>query len=333
MNSTIQRRTDIFNHLLVGMLLLGITTSIQAADAWPQQPVKLVVPFPAGGNVDTYARVFAPALASQLKTTVIIENKPGATGAIGVDQVARSEPNGYTILLGNITSVVGTSVLSPGPVPDPLVRLEPICTTIDSEVVVLANVKSGIGSVEALQAAGKNNEHLMFGSSGAGSISHLAMVQFLDKLNVPATHVPYKGNGQFLVDLLAGHIQLGMVDLTNSRQYINEGRLTPLAVTGRTRFPELPEVPATAELGATKPNFSAWIGLLVPKGTPDSVIKKLSKASRVAMLDPSVHSFSSQNGNKPVFRDASETRALIAEGMRDWGEFVKSDLIAGSLTR
>jgi len=319
--------------VLAGLVLFGVTASIQAADAWPLRPVKLVVPFPAGGNVDTYARVLAPALAEQLKATVIVENKPGATGSIGVDYVARSAPDGYTVLLGNITSVVGSSVLSPGQAVNPLTRLAPVCTTVENEVVVLSNAQSGIDTIEALKSAGENKKNLIFGSSGAGSISHLAMAQLLDILKVPATHASYKGNGQFLVDLLAGHIQLGMVDLTNSRQYIDDGRLIPLAVTGQSRFQELPNVPATGEFGATEPNFSAWIGLLLPKDTPVSIIEKLGEASHRAMEDPSVHEFSTQNGNKPAFRNADETRALITEGLKDWGAFVKSDLIAKSLNR
>jgi len=326
-------QTKNLRSLLAAIMLFGVVAPTQAAGTWPERTVKLVVPFPAGGNVDTYTRIFAPALAAALGQTVIIENRPGATGAIGVDQVARSAPDGYTVLVGNITSVVGTSVLGVGPATDPLTRLSPVCTTIDGEVVALANAQSGIRSLDGLQSVAQSGSVLSFGSSGLGSISHLAMVQLLDRLQVPATHVPYKGNGQFLVDLLANHIQLGMVDLTNSRPYIDAGRLVPLAVGGNTRFPELPNVPATGELGITRPNFSAWIGLLLPRGTPEPIGATLGHACRLAMQHPDVQAYSTQNGNKPAFRTAAEMRTLIAEGFADWDAFVKSDLIATSLKK
>lgn len=312
-------------------LLAGVGVQTAAAsEPWPVRPIKLVVPFPAGGNVDGYARVLAPALSRELKQPVVIENRPGAAGAIGVDSVARSAPDGYTVLMGNVTSVVGTAAMGTSAIADPLAVLAPVCTTISNEIVLFADKSSAIASIDDLK--NKARQPVSFGSSGNGSISHLATLQLLDHLGVKSMHVPYKGNGQFLVDLLAGHIQLGLLDLTNADQHVQAGKLTPLVVTGKARFKELPDVPAIAELGITRPNFSAWIGLQVPVDTPAAIVGRLEQAARAAVKDPEVRAFASQKGNQEMFLDGKASRELIAHGLEDWRAFTQSSLVQMSMT-
>lgn len=312
--------------LLRGLLAAAALTlgTVTAHAAWPERPVKLIVPFPAGGNVDAYARLLAPALSAELGQPVVIENKAGATGAIGVEAVIRSEPDGYAVLMGNITSVVSNAI---GETPkfDPLKQLIPVCTLVDGDVVVFAHSRLGVRNPEELKAlARKSSTPLTYGSSGAGSIAHMVMVQLTHSLSIPATHVPYKGNGQFMADLLAGHIQLGAADLPNSAQHVKSGVLIPLAVGGSQRFPELPNVPTTRELGITRPSFTAWSGLLLPAGTPGPIVNRLEAAAEKASKDPKIRDFSSRDGNHAVFRNAAQARQVIMEGVRDWGEFVRT---------
>ncbi|MET4578206.1 tripartite tricarboxylate transporter substrate binding protein [Ottowia thiooxydans] len=313
-------------NLLRGLLATAALAcgAVAAHAAWPERPVKLVVPFPAGGNVDAYARLLAPALSAELGQPVVIDNKAGATGAIGVEAVIRAEPDGYTVLMGNITSVVSNAI-GDAPKFSPLKQLVPVCTLIDADVVVFAPSRLGVRNPTELKAlAQKSNTPLTYGSSGAGSIAHMVMVQLTDALGIKATHVPYKGNGQFMTDLLAGHIQLGAADLPNSAQHVKAGTLVPLAVGGANRFAELPDVPTTRELGITRPSFTAWSGLLLPANTPQAIVTRLEAAAQKASQDPKVREFSSTNGNHAVFRNAAQTRQMIEEGVRDWGEFVRT---------
>jgi len=322
--------TAMSNRLRLLAAVLGVcaATAGQAqGNAWPQRPVKLVVPFPAGGNVDAYARVFAPALSKEIGQPVVIENRAGATGAIGVKEVARAEPDGYTVLMGNITSVVGTTVLNKEARLSPLEQLMPVCTLADNEIVLFANAKTGATTLADLKRLSTADRPLTFGSSGNGSISHLAMVQLMLSQNVDASHIPYKGNGPFTVDLVAGHIQLGMVDLNNAAQYIKSGALVPLAVTGQARLAELPNIPSTGELGLKRPNFTAWIGLLLPTATPQAIAKALADASARAIRAPAVVAFTSHNGNRSAYRDAAEMRQLISDGIQDWSEFINSKIM------
>lgn len=316
------RRTTILRGFFAAGILAVTATTAHAA--WPERPIKLVVPFPAGGNVDAYARLLAPVLSAQLGQTIVIENKAGATGAIGVDSVIRSEPDGYTVLMGNITSVVGNAI-GKEPKFDPLKRLMPICTLMEGDIVMFVHSNLKVRNLDQLKALAKaSDKPLTYGSSGAGSIAHMAMVQLTEAIDIKATHIPYKGNGQFMADLLAGHIQLGMADLPNAEQHVKAGTLVPLVVGGAARFPELPDVPTTGELGISRPNFTAWIGLMLPAGTPQPIADKLEAAALKSSQDPKIKAFTSRNGNHAVFRGSADARKVIADGIQDWGDFVRS---------
>lgn len=263
--------------LLATALFTLCTGATLAQGAWPNRPVTLVVPFPPGGGTDTGARIIAEQLGRKWGQTVIVDNKGGAAGQIGADLVAKAKPDGYTILMGNI----GTQAINPSLYPkmpyDPDKAFAPIALVAELPLAMMVNPNVPAKTVKEFVALVKSQPGRMsYSSSGAGGGPHLAAEMFKDATQSFILHVPYRGGGPAIADLLAGHVQLSFMTVLEASGHIKAGKLRALAVTSDKRVSALPEVPTLAEAAVPGFNSISWIGLLAPAGTPKEIVDKIA---------------------------------------------------------
>jgi tripartite-type tricarboxylate transporter receptor subunit TctC len=262
--------------LALGSLLAALAVSV-SAQPYPTKPIRLVVPFPAGGTTDVLARAAAQKLTETLGQAVIVDNRPGAGGNIGAELVAKSPPDGYTLLMGT----VGTHAINPSLYPkmpyDHVRDFVPVILVAGVPNVLVINPALPVNSMQELIAYAKANPgKLNFASSGNGTSIHLSGELFKTMAGVQITHVPYKGSAPALQDLVGGQVQLMFDNLPSALALIKGGRLKALAVTSKERAPALPDVPTMAESGLPGFEASSWFGLLAPAGTPQPVVAKLN---------------------------------------------------------
>ncbi len=262
--------------------------------SYPSRPIKVVVPFVAGGLSDYLGRVVADALKDTLGANVVVENRPGAGGTIGMDAVAKSAPDGYTLGLATV-GFASNSVLQAGTPFDPIKDFTPVIMvgSIPSVVVVHPSVPAK-SMQEFVAYARSHPDKLSFGSSGSGTGSHLAVELFKSATNTRMTHVPYKGTAQAIPDLLSGRIDFMFDFPTTAVEPVKAGKLNALAVTSLKRVPALPNVPTVAEAGVSGFEFGTWAGVLGPAGMPPEVTRKLATALAAAMEKPEIRARLSQ---------------------------------------
>jgi tripartite-type tricarboxylate transporter receptor subunit TctC len=262
---------------LAGLALLFSAVGVFSQE-FPSKPVHIVVPFPPGGGADTLARIMEPRLAEIWAQPIVVENRPGASGHIGADFIAKSVPDGHTLLMSSTASLTEKNVN----------QFAPVSLVSASAYVVTANPGIAAADIRGLIALAKANPgKLTFGSSGTGAASHLSAELFKAMAGVDLLHVPYKGTGQALTDLLAGHVNLVFAPAQTVMPYVRAGKLKALAVTGSKRSETLPDLPTVAESGLPGYEAVGWFGLLAPAATPKATVAKLSvEANRVlAMSD------------------------------------------------
>src|SRR5438552_13835540 len=252
--------------------LRTVCVSGASAQTYPTRPIRLVVPFPAGGTTDILAREVGQRLSMTLGQPVVIDNRPGAAGNIGADLVAKSAPDGYTLLMGTVgTHAINASLYAKMPY-DHVKDFAPIILVAGVPNVLVVNPSLPVNSVQELIAYAKANPgKLNFASSGPGTSIHLSGELFKVMAGVQMTHVPYKGSAPALQDLLGGQVQLMFDNLPPSLPHIKAGKLRALAVTSVARSPALPDVPTIAESGLPGFEASSWFGILVPAGTPSAI--------------------------------------------------------------
>ena len=302
---------------LAALLPLAAAAPAAALAEWPARPVKLVVPWPAGGPTDTYGRALARELSAQFGQPFVVENRTGATGTLGVQYAARSAPDGYTLLVPNLTAFIG-SVVALGEEArfDPLRDFTPIGIFVESSSILWAHPALGVENFEALLARARDSRRprLAFGTTGAGSVSEQAVEQLARHYRLDLLKVPYRGTAPQVTDLIAGHVQIGSADFPTAGPHFRAGRLRPLLVIGRHRLPELPDVPTTAELGLTEPDFTVWNGFFAPAGTPPAIVERLRAALAQATRSEAFRAITEGNGNRAVFQTGDEvTRRLERE--------------------
>jgi tripartite-type tricarboxylate transporter receptor subunit TctC len=274
--------------LSISALGLAISAPAQAQD-FPKQPIKLVVPWAPGGNVDITARGVAPTMSELLGQQVIVENKPGAGGFIGSTGVVKSNPDGYTLLLGSSGSISIAPALTPNAPYNPVTDLVAIGPIHAVPIVLSASAKGSMKSFADFSARAKTDKNpISVGSAGNGSTQHLALELLALKMNVKLNHIPYKGSGPALIDVIGGQVDTMMDQLTASLQHIKSGALIPLAQTGKTRSPLLPNVPTFEELGVKDFDMMTYTGIFGPKGMPQPVVDKLTKALKDTLERDSV---------------------------------------------
>lgn len=301
---------------LCGVVLFG--ASAQAAD-----PIKLVVPFAAGGPVDALARIVGQDIAARLNTDVVVENRGGAGGVLAVEQVARAPADGKTILFASLGAFVITSTLKPQSSYDPVKSFAPVARIGAAPTLFIVKNDSPIKTLDDLIAKAKADSSLSYGSAGAGTTMHIAAEQLNYSAKTKITHVPYRGAAPALNDIMGGHIAFLNADITVLYPLIQSGTIRAIALCGTERSPLLPNVPTTAELGHPDVYMENWYGALVPAATPPDVVAKLEAAFMAAVKNPAVWDKISANGVRNP-QDAAAFKAQIAKDVGYWtGEIKK----------
>jgi tripartite-type tricarboxylate transporter receptor subunit TctC len=295
-------------------LALLFSAAAALSQGFPSKPVHIVVPFPPGGGADTLARIMEPKLAGIWAQPIVVENRPGASGHIGADFVAKSAPDGHTLLMSSTASLTEKNVN----------QFAPVSLVSASAYIVTANPGVAAGNVRELIALARANPgKLSFASSGAGAASHLAAELFKSIAGVDLLHVPYKGTGQAVTDLLAGHVNLMFAPAQTVMPYVQAGRLKALAVTGSKRSETLPDLPSVSESGLPGYEAVGWFGLLAPVATPKATVVKLSvEANRVlAMSD--VREKMLGLGAEPAGNTPEEFARFIHDDQAKWSKLMK----------
>lgn len=293
---------------------------VAAQPAYPSQPIRLVVPFSPGGAVDIYSRIVGPELSKALGQTVIVENRPGASGNIGAEAVKRAPADGHTLLVGNIAILgINPVVYKNNPIA-PLTDLTPITKTVNVNYVLAINPKVPARSAAELIAYAKAHPgKLTYGSSGTGSMQQMAAELFQARTGTKLLHVPYKGTGALVGDLVAGHVDLIFADQGSMMQQVKAGKLVALGVCGLTRRPEYPDLPTIAE-AADLPGFEAvaWQGLAGPANLPAEIVERLNQAINKIQADPAIAARLTEAGLTPDAGTAQAFRQYIGAELEKW---------------
>ena len=299
--------------------ILFFAATAASAQGFPSKPVRIVVPFPPGGGADTLARIMEPKLAGIWGQAIVVENRPGASGHIGAEFVAKSAPDGYTLVMASTAALDRKNVG----------QFAPVSLVSASAYIVTANpgvAAAGIGELIAI--AKRNPGKLSFGSSGAGAASHLAAELFKAMAGVSLLHVPYKGTGQAVTDLLAGHVNLMFAPAQTVMPYVQAGRLKALAVTGSKRSETLPDLPTVAESGLPGYEAVGWFGLLAPAATPKATVTKVSADVNSVLAMREVRERMLGLGSDPAGNTPEEFARFIREDQAKWSKLMKEAGIA-----
>jgi tripartite-type tricarboxylate transporter receptor subunit TctC len=306
-------------------LAAALAAAAAPAQTYPTKPVRLIVGFPAGGPADIFGRTFAQALSTGLGQPVIVENRSGVGGVLGIDAVAKSLPDGYTLGFNNQGSVaMAPYALTRMPF-NPSKDLALITTVVKVPEVVVVNPSLPVNSLAELIAYAKANPgKIAFGSAGAGGITHLACELLKSEAHIDVLHVPYKGAAPAVSDLLGGQVQMGIFDLPVVLPHINQHKFKALAVTSAKRAPPLPDVPTTAEVGYPKVISDNWYGLVAPAATPAAVQKRIHEASIAALHSPALIDQFAKVGGIPAPATQEEYAKFLGEEQARWGAIIKA---------
>jgi tripartite-type tricarboxylate transporter receptor subunit TctC len=323
-----QRRNDAMRKVAgkiaaaLGFVLLALAPA--SAQVWPQKPIKMIVPFPAGGGTDFIARLVARHLTDRLGQQVFVENRGGANGAIGLQALMGADPDGYTIAASSDTPLVVNPWLYDKLPYSPLRDFIPAATLVRFPGMLAAHPSFPATNVAELIALAKAEPRsVTYASAGVGNFSHLAMELFSLAAGVKLLHVPYKGTGPASLALIAGEVQVGFNNIQTLLQNVRSGQLRALAVAEPQRVPLLPEVPAVAE---TVPGFSMapWVGIIVPAKTPADVVTRLSQEALAVMGEPEVIRLLNDQQVTPMAIAGGGFEALIKDDLDRWGKVIKT---------
>ena len=303
--------------------VLCLGTSLAQAQAWPEKPVTLVVPFPAGGTTDVLARALAEKLQQSLGQTVIVESKPGAGATLGADHVAKAKPDGYTLLVGAVHHTIASSVYKKLPY-DFQRDLAPLTVIAMVPNVLVVSAASPAKSVADLVAQAKSAKpELSYGSNGNGTAQHLIGTQFQNQTGTTLLHIPYKGSGPLTTDLLGGQVTMSFDTITPVLPHIQAGKLRPLAVTTAKRSSALPDVPTLAESGLPGFDIGTWFGVLAPAATPKPVIARLSEEMQKVIRSPEFKKRMAEIGAEPVGNTPEQMASQIKDRTEKFARLVR----------
>lgn len=301
----------------------------QAFAEYPDKPIRFIVSFPPGGAADFLGRLYAQHLGEELGETVVVENRPGASGSIGARIAASSKPDGYTLVLGSVSSHATSATMMPDVGYKPSESFTPIHLMAMVPTILVVNADLGVSSVDELVALAKKEPgSLNYGSVGNGTSQHLAAVMFSNLTGVDMVHIPYTGQNTMAPDLGSGNIQLSFNNVTSNKAQIQSGEVIPLAVALDERWPELPDVPTFKELGLEGMEVSSWVGIFAPAGLPDDIRKTLSDASMAAMDNDEVRSAIIKSGSMPVRGDDEALAEFVASQVDFWREAITAAGVA-----
>ena len=309
--------------------LLAATASLApspaGAQAYPDQPIRLVVPYAAGGGTDAVARAIAQGMAEPLGQQMVVENNGTAGGNVATAQAAKAEPDGYTVLMANQGPMTVNPHLFKNVKIDPLTAFDPVTLVAEAPLVVVVPEDSRFtGFTQLVEEAKANPGGLTYGSAGNGSASHLATLLLAKTAQLDMVHVPYKGAGPAITDLIGGRLDFMITTLPSITGFIKSGKAKPLAVTMEARTKQLPEVPTIAESGFPGYQAAAWYGFAVPKGTPPEIITKLREATVAAVNKPDVRRTLEFEGAEPVLNTPEEFAAFMQGESKRWAELIQT---------
>jgi tripartite-type tricarboxylate transporter receptor subunit TctC len=309
-----------------GIALLVCACGAALAQGYPAHPPRLIVPFPAGGATDLIGRALAKKMGEGLRQPLIVENRAGAGGTIGLAALARSPADGYSLGLGTVSTLGMAPVVRANPPYDSLAAFAPVSLVASAPFIVVVNASVPAKSLAELIALARAKPgQYNFGSIGDGTLQHFAGESFKSLAGVEIVHVPYKGNAPVLVDLLAGQVQIGFDMLASFQvQNIQSGRLRALAVLGPARVAQLPSVPTAAEAGLSGLNVTAWFGLIAPKGTPADIVSRLNAEVRKAVASAELREAIATQGLEPVADSPQEFADVIEREIARWAQVVKT---------
>ena len=324
-NSGLARSTRLGLGIVAAGLAAAAMPVAVAQPAFPNKPLRIVVPFAPGGIADTLSRLVGQHMQGTLGQPVVVESKTGAAGALGMDAVAKAAPDGYSMVLGTAGPLVISRISGVKLPYDPVADFAPVTQIASAPLIVVVHesvpVKTPKELVDLLRA---KPDSLSYASAGAGTPSHLATEMFKERTNVQTTHVPYKGTAAAVADLVSGRVQLMIDSPVALLPFVRSGKLRVLAIAADSRLPLLPDVPTLAEAGLPGIEVSGWYGLLVPSATPPVVIEKLRAAVEAAVRSPEVSARISEVGAVPRTGTPREFSDLMASEYARWTPIVKA---------
>lgn len=275
------KRSLVITSVVLSVLCNATAYAQQAAAAYPSKPIRLIVPFPPGGSVDPTARLLASKAGPRLGQQMIVDNRPGGNGVIGMETVARAAPDGYTLLLGTPTGIVTGPLINKALPYHPITDFEPVTQIVSNAFVFVVPSSLPVKSMKDLiDLAKRQPGYLNFGSPGQGSPGQLAIELLKNMADIDMTHVPYKGSGPAQIDLLAGRIHLYASSIIGVSENVKSGKLYPIAVSSAKRASAMPDVPTAAESGLPGYEFDTWYGIFAPAKTPSVIISKAESRNR-----------------------------------------------------
>lgn len=317
---TVSRRTA----LALGASAL-VFPSIARAQGFPSRQLRIVVPYPAGGPTDALARIVAAEMQADLGQAVVVENKPGASGAVGSREVAKAEADGHTIVLGNNQTHATNAFLLKEPGYDPIKDFAPVAGLADLQHALVVRKDLGVANVGELVALLKKDPaKYNYGSTGVGSGSHLTMELFKTRTGTSMTHVPFRGAAPLALEIVAGRIDLAFSTLPSVLGQIQGGEMKALAIASNVRAPQVPDVPLLKEQGVKDSEGDSWLALFVPAATPAATVGRLSKSVLSALAKPDVAASAIKQGIAVNVRGAKDFAAYHAEEMVKWADVIKA---------
>jgi len=300
---------------------LGLAAPLALSQDYPQKPIKMITPYPPGGPTDVLARAISQKLSERLGQPIIIDNRPGASGMIGADMVAKAAPDGYTLLANASIHVINPSLYANPPY-DAIKDFAPVSQIAEVPLVLVVNPGLGVKTVKELIAKAKASP-LNFASSGNGSAPHLAGEAFNIATRVNMQHIPYKGSGPAITDLIGGQVNLMFDSLPSSMPHIKSGRIIAIAVTTKKRSSALPDVPTVAESGVPGFDVSTWYGVWAPAATPPAIVRRVSSDIAAVVRMPEVRARLAELGAEPVGNTPEEFAAYNRSELVKWAKIVK----------
>jgi tripartite-type tricarboxylate transporter receptor subunit TctC len=305
------------------VVTIAAMPAVQAQE-FPTRPIRMVIAFPAGGPTDFVGRLLADRLKTILPQPVLVENKPGANGAIGADFVAKAEPDGHTVFLSTVGAITITPHMRKDLPYNTLRDFAPVTLVVSNTTILVVRADHPANSAKDLAALAKEKPGTIpFASTGVGSTTHLAMELYQGAAGIKFVHVPYRGAAPALTDLLGGQVQAFFADATVLMPQIKAGKVKPLGAASNQRNPLLPNVPTLAEQGYPDTNSGNWYGLLAPAKTPPAVVAKLNAAFVAAINDPVVKDKLIQSGAVPVANSPAEFGKHLKDEIERWGRVVR----------
>jgi tripartite-type tricarboxylate transporter receptor subunit TctC len=296
-----------------------------SATHWPDRPIHLIVPFPAGSSSDIVARIVAQRLGERLGQPVVVENRPGASGNVGTEAVARAEPDGYTLGLANTSTHAVAASLSANLGYDPVKDFAPVAMISDSPFVLAVHPSLPARDVRELVALAKAKPRaLSYASAGPASMSHLAGALFEKMAGIELLHVPYRGTGQSVIDLIEGRIEIQFGTIPPTLQHIRAGKMRVLGVTGAKRNDAIPDIPTVAEAGIAGYEASLWQAIVVPSATPRAIVARLNREVRALLMEPDTLAAFAQQGVDAEPSTPEELAQRIQVDVAKWRDVIVS---------